>query len=48
MGSKIAFYDSRKVSEEIGILPDLWINGQDALDAVIRICNYYNLNQPES
>lgn len=43
MGSKIAFYDGLEMSEGIGVMPDLWVDAPDALDAVVRMCNYYNL-----
>lgn len=46
MGSKLAFYDSTQLSEGIGVLPDLWVNPPDALDAVVRMCGFYGLKQP--
>lgn len=46
MGSKMSFYGGLEMSEGIGVLPDLWVNGPDALDAVVRMCNYYGLNEP--
>lgn len=45
MGSKISFYDYIGLSEGVGVRPDLWVNPADALDAVIRLCDYYSLNQ---
>lgn len=45
MGSKISFYDYTGLSEGVGVQPDLWVNPADALDAVVRLCGYYNLNQ---
>lgn len=45
MGSKISFYDYVGLSEGVGVQPDLWVNPTDALDAVVRLCGYYNLNQ---
>lgn len=47
MGSKMAFYDDLEMSEGIGVTPNLWVNGPDALDAVVRMCNYYSLKNPQ-
>lgn len=46
MGSRLSFYDNLEKSEGAGVTPNLWVNGRDALDAVIRMCNYYGLTEP--
>lgn len=43
VGTKISMLETTENCEGIGILPDLWVNPTDAMDAVLRMCEYYDL-----
>lgn len=42
-GANCCFYQSLEHTDGIGYSPDLWVEPEDCLDAVIRLCNYYGL-----
>ncbi len=42
-GTNCCFYQSLEQTEGIGYSPDLWVEPEDSLDAVVRLCNYYGL-----
>ena len=42
-GKSLCFYDTLENMDGIGIFPDLWVNPEDSLDAVVRLCKYYGL-----
>lgn len=47
-GRSLCFYDTLENSDGIGIFPDLWVNPEDSLDAVVRLCKYYGLIENKS
>ncbi len=47
-GTSLSFSDSLENKEGIGIFPDLWVNPEDSLDAVVRMCKYYGLIENKS
>lgn len=42
-GTNFSFYQSLEKTDGIGYFPDLWVEPDDSLDAVVRLCNYYGL-----
>lgn len=42
-GANCFFYQSLEKTEGVGYSPDLWVEPEDSLDAVVRLCNYYGL-----
>ena len=42
-GANMCFYQSLEHTDGIGYSPDLWVEPEDSLDAVVRLCNYYGL-----
>ncbi len=42
-GFTITFWETMQNREGIWILPDLWVNPADAMDAVLRMVEYYDL-----
>ena len=42
-GTNFSFYQSLEQTDGIGYSPDLWVEPNDSLDAVVRLCNYYGL-----
>lgn len=42
-GTECCFYQSLDKTDGIGCFPDLWVEPDDSLDAVVRLCNYYGL-----
>ena len=42
-GSGIIFNQSIQNKDDVGHLPDLWVNPQDAMEAVLRLITYYKL-----
>ena len=42
-GANCCFYQSLEHTDGIGYSPDLWVEPEDSLDAVVRLCNYYGL-----
>lgn len=42
-GANCSFFQSLEKTEGIGYFPDLWVEPEDSLDAVVRLCNYYGL-----
>ena len=47
-GKSLCFYDTLENRDGIGIFPDLWVNPEDSLDAVVRLCKYYGLIENKS
>lgn len=42
-GTGLSFCESLENIDGAGFLPDLWVEPADALDAAVRLCQYYNL-----
>lgn len=42
-GSQYSIDQSLEKTEGVGYFPDLWVEPEDSLDAVVRLCNYYGL-----
>ena len=42
-GANCAFFQNLELTDGIGYSPDLWVEPEDSLDAVVRLCNYYGL-----
>lgn len=42
-GTGLSFTDSLENRDRVGFLPDLWVPPEDALDAVLRLRDYYGL-----
>ncbi len=47
-GSQYSIDQSLEKTEGVGYFPDLWVEPEDSLDAVVRLCNYYGLLEEES
>lgn len=47
-GKSLCFYDTLENRDGIGIFPDLWVNPEDSLDAVVRMCKYYGIIENKS
>lgn len=45
MGASFFFHNRAENTEGVGLLPDLWVNPADAMDAVERLCDYYSLRE---
>ncbi|MBQ9767493.1 MAG: hypothetical protein IJW37_05285 [Lachnospiraceae bacterium] len=43
LGTSIAFYDAIENRDGVGYSPDLWVEPKDSLNAVVRLCKYYEL-----
>lgn len=43
-GNWLRLYNENFFKEYVGIKPDLWVNGKDALDLTLKLINNYNLN----
>lgn len=42
-GNWLRLYDENFFKEDVGIKPDLWVDGKDALDLTLKLINNYNL-----
>lgn len=47
-GITIGFMETTQNTEGIGILPDLWVNPADAMDAVLRLIDHYGLKNAQT
>lgn len=43
VGDSFQLHDSGENTDGTGFLPDLWVDPDNALDAVLRLCRYYGL-----
>ncbi|MPM95105.1 hypothetical protein SDC9_142256 [bioreactor metagenome] len=47
-GTSLGFAETMENTDGIGIMPDLWVNPDDAMDAVMRLIDHYGLNSEQT